>query len=96
MRNKADILIRIKKSWLSVMQEEKCGDICNVGVSQGEVHNLNHMGVEPTLYLVGKLNLDVSRESVKKIIRSCLRCQCIDPDPVIHTCGELRADMNCR
>ena len=76
------------------MKEEKCENICNAGVSLEDVHNLNHMGVEPTLYLVGKLNLDVSRESVKKIIKSCLRCQCIDPASVIHTCGELSVNMN--
>ena len=76
------------------MQEEKCEDICNAGVSLEDVHNLNHMGVERTLYLDCKLNPDVSRESMKKIARSCLRYPCIDPAPVIHTCGELSVDMN--
>ena len=32
MRNKVNILTRVKKSWLSVMQEEKCEDICNVSL----------------------------------------------------------------
>ena len=58
-----------------------------------DVHN---MGVERTLYLARKLNLDVSRESVKKIVSSCLRCQCIDPGPVTYTCGEFSVDMNWR
>ena len=43
MKNKADILTRVKKSWLSVTQEEKCEDICNTGGSLEDVHNLNHM-----------------------------------------------------
>ena len=62
MRNKADILTRVKKSWLSVVQEEKCEDICNAGVTLEDVYNLNHMEVERTLYLAPKLDPDVSRE----------------------------------
>ena len=96
VRNKADIMTRVNKSWLSVMQEEKCEYICNAGVSLKDVHNLNHMGVEQTLYLARKLNPDVSSESVKKIVRSCLRCQCIDPALITDTCGELSVDKNWR
>ena len=52
------------------------------------------MEVERTLYLARKLDLDVSRESVKKVVRSCLRCQCIDPVPTTYSCGEISIDMN--
>ena len=33
---------------------------------------------------------------MKKIVKSCLRCQCIGPALVTHICGELSVDMNCR
>ena len=64
------------------MQDVKFRDVCNAGVSLEDVHNLNYMEIKQTLYLAWKLDPDMSRELVKKVVRICVRCQCIDPTPI--------------
>ena len=69
VKNKADVLTRVKISWLSSIQGDKHRDICNASVSLEDVHNLKYMGVKRTLYLTQKLDPGMRRESVKKVVR---------------------------
>ena len=74
VKNTADILTRVKKSWLSSVQDNKYRYICSAGVSLKNVNNLNYMGVENTIFLARKRNPKISRKSAKKVVRSCVRC----------------------
>ena len=84
--NKADILTRVKKSWL--LSEEDSFN-CAAAVDLRENHEMHHMGVDRSLYLARKADPSVTREAVKAVVRSCRRCQSIDPAPVTHSQGQL-------
>ena len=86
-KNKADILTRVRKSWLVNSEVEHAHLCAGAVVDLTELHNRHHMGIERTLYLAKKLNPEVSRESVKKVVQCCDRCQSIDPAPVVHKGG---------
>ena len=90
LKNKADILTRVKKSWL-LREEDDCeeGNVCAGAVNLREVHDLHHMGVERSLFLARKLDPTVARQAVRKVVRTCSRCQSIDPAPVSHERGEI-------
>ena len=86
--NKADILTRVKREWMT--EEGKAGG--EKQLTQGEVkalHEKHHMGVERSWFLAKKLDPGVSKDLVKEVVRSCTRCQSIDPAPVTHEGGDL-------
>lgn len=86
-RNKADALTRIKKQWLIEKEE---APICCLGIGEiKELHDMHHMGVERTLYLVRQVDPNVKREEIQMIVKNCVRCQSIDPAPNIHNPGEI-------
>ena len=96
-KNKADILTRVKKEWLKGIEGEcmKEPQICCMGVSDvKELHGMHHMGVERTLFLARKLDPEITREAVKRVVRGCDRCQSINPAPVTHERGELHVTVN--
>ncbi|XP_035828301.1 uncharacterized protein LOC101862068 [Aplysia californica] len=94
-KNKADILTRVKKEWLSTggygMEEgepEPC--VCATGhLDLKDLHDMHHMGVDRTLYLARKVLPETSRADVKKVVQACEQCQSIDPAPVVHEAGNL-------
>lgn len=82
-RNKADTLTRIKKNWMK--DKEGTISVCVLGYEDlKELHGLHHMGVERILYLVRKIDPDVKKESVQKVVKLCTWCQSIDPSPNTH------------
>ena len=55
-------------------------------------HDLHHMGVDRSLYLARLTDPTVTRAEVAKVVRSCERCQSINPAPVKHSPGNLSVD----
>lgn len=95
-KNKADVLTRVKKGWLVSSEVEHAHLCAGAVVDLAELHNKHHMGIDRTLYLAKKLDPEVSRESVKKVVQCCDRCQSIDPAPVVHKGGEVSVENNWR
>ena len=73
-KNKADILTRVRKSWLVNSEVEHAHLSAGAVVDLTELHNRHHMGIDRTLYLAKKLNPGVKRESVKKAVQCCNHC----------------------
>ena len=91
-KNKADILTRVKKAWL---QGKKDVDlVCCVGEDLKDLPIMHHFGKERTLYLVRKVNPNITMEAVKEVVEQCRECQSIDPAPSRHEKGELHMAEN--
>ena len=67
-----------------------------------KVHSRHHLGIDRTLFLSKKMNPEVSKEVVTKVVEECPRCVSIDPAPVrwergnLDVCGDwirLAADV---
>ena len=71
------------------MQTEEDSVNYAAAVDLRENHERHHMGVDRSLYLARKADPSVTREAVKAVVRSCHRCQSIDPAPVTHSPGQL-------
>ena len=55
-RNKADALTKVRKHWLKA--EEDTAVVCCVEQEEAkELHNLHHVGVDRTLYLIQKVGV---------------------------------------
>ena len=75
-RNKADAPTWIKKQWLVEKEEVP---VCCLGIGKlEELHGMNYMGVERTLYLVQKVDPHIKQEEVQKVVKNCVRCQPIN------------------
>ena len=83
-RNKADVLTRVKKSWLSAGKEGGETGVCAGAVSLREMHQL---GVDRSLYLARKVGPTVTRQSVQRVVKGCERCQRIDLALMVHGGG---------
>ena len=59
-----------------------------------EHHDMHHMGIDKTLYLIRKVDRSVNKETVRQVVRQCMRCQSIDPAPITHQAGELQVAEN--
>ena len=92
-RNKADVLTRVKKSWLSAGKEGEENGVCPGAISLREMH---HLGVDRSLYLARKVDPMVTRQSVQRVVKGCERCQRIDPAPMVHEGGEIWVTGNWR
>ena len=90
-RNKADVLTRVKTKWLELSKrvEKESGEVGVAAISLRDAHGMHHMGIDRSLYLARKLDPNVRREQIAKVVRECQRCQCIDPAPSRHKEGEL-------
>lgn len=100
-KNRADELTRVPKKWLverNNREEDNLVCLCeNLSEKVRLMHDNHHMGVDRTHFLVKKVIPSVSKDDVRNIVRSCTRCQSIDPAPVTHTAGELNVDSDwCR
>ena len=91
--NKADVLTRVWKKWLVNTSEQE--DTASMSVEETkQIHDQHHMGVERTWFLAKKVDPSVSKETVKKVVRQCVDCQCIDPAPTTHVGGQLSVSEN--
>ena len=86
-RNKADVLTRVKKSWLSAGKEGGETGVCAGAISLREMHEMHHLGVDCSLYLARKVDPTVTRQSVQRVVKGCERYQRIDPAPMVHEGG---------
>ena len=91
--NKADKLTRVKREWLHA--KDIPVSVCAVSlVDVKTLHEQHHFGVERTWYLARQVDPSVTKETVKRVVRECERCQSIDPASVHHETGELGVDTN--
>ena len=91
-KNKADVMTRVKKSWMVDCADESVCVCAGAVADLTELHNQHHMGIDRTLYLARKLDPGVSRALVKRVVSGCDRCQSIDPAPVTHKSGEVSVE----
>ena len=96
LKNKADVLTRVKKNWLHREDDDENDDrdVCAGAMDLRKVHDMHHMGVERSLFQSRKLDPTVTRQAVRSVVRSCSKCQSIDPAPVSHEKGEIGARDN--
>ncbi|KAF2347666.1 Integrase catalytic core [Trinorchestia longiramus] len=99
-KNKADVLTRVKKRWLCGLEVggndiDEHEQVCSSAYTNViDVHNKHHVGVDRTLYLARKMDPNISREDVKRVVRSCEQCQSIEPAPLKHEPGEVSVKNN--
>ena len=55
---------------------------------------MHHFGKERTLYLVRKVNPNITMEAVKEVMEQCRECQSIEPAPSRHKKEELHVLEN--
>ena len=91
-KNKADVMTRVVRRWLDrkAGEELPMGTAAVVDIRRG--HNQHHMGIDRTLFALKQVDPSVTRQAVTKIVKSCERCQSIDPAPVTHSPGFLSVD----
>ena len=92
-KNKADCLTRVKRKWLQAAKEAlgRCCAATKVDLKSAvrRVHNQHHLGIERTLFLAKKMDPEVSKALVTKIVEECPQCASIDPAPVRWESGSL-------
>ena len=95
--NKADPLTRVPKRWLenqntSAVSLLRDGSVVHATEQMiQKIHELNHLGVNRTLYLVRTCcpELYIKKEDVENVVRRCMRCRSIDPAPLMSEGGKL-------
>lgn len=83
----------MKKTWmgtLEVVTYREMAACCLEGPGLKKSSEMNHMGVERILLLARKLDPNVIRGNVKKVVRRCVRYQSIDAAPIVHEAGEIQ------
>lgn len=96
-KNKADILTRVKRDWLSPIKSAE--NVCCLGVNTyadliKDAHAHGHLGVERTLAMAKLMNSSISREEVQNVTRNCVKCLSIDPAPLQWNHGKLECEQN--
>ena len=84
-RNKADALIRVRKYWRKV-QENTAVVCCLRQEVMKELYNLHHVGGDRMLYLIQKVNPDVTRGSSEG--------ESIDSSASVYELEEIQVDTN--
>lgn len=97
-KNKTDELTRVKKAWLTDVEgdQNEGPTVCAGAIDLEKVHNMHHVGVDRTLFLTWKINPNVPRRLVQKVVSGYEMCQSIDPAPVVHNKGEIGVKKNWR
>ena len=97
-QNKADRLTRVPKRWLDAIKrntgpvQPACtASVSSVGLDQIKVVHWQsgHPGVQRTLYFVKQIAPEVSKATVKAVVRECEECQSIDPASMHWSKGAL-------
>ncbi|XP_076036030.1 uncharacterized protein LOC143021987 [Oratosquilla oratoria] len=75
--NKIDALTRVKKIWLEVPEEQaEKFEVCVAGpLCVKALHGIYHLGVDRSLFLVRKVDPNITKEEVRRAVRACVRCQ---------------------
>ena len=87
-KNKADVLTRVKKTWLAWVKPLASVAVSLVDQIQA-CHKVHHFGVDKTLYFMRKQHPETTRKSVEEVVGKCVECRSIDPAPVRWDRGEL-------
>lgn len=98
-KNKADELTRVKKAWLTDVKgdQNEGATVCAGAIDLEKVHNMHHVGVDRTLFLLRKIYSNVTRRAVQEVVSGCeMSCQSIDSAPVVHNKGEIGVKENWR
>ena len=75
---------------MSKTEVEGNGEVCAIGYHDLKAHHdMHHMGIDRSLFLARRVFPRVSRDDMKRVVRSCKRCQSIDPAPVTHNGNDL-------
>ena len=100
--NLADALTGVPQMWLRMANghEQPSQEVCKSAAADSlnaeqiaQIHHTTwHCGIKRTLYFVRKVNPNVSRKAVQRIVRTCQVCQSIDPAPVKWTSGDLSVE----
>ena len=83
LKNKSNVLTRED----DVENDDR--DVCAGAMDLRKVHDMHHMGVERSLFQARKFDPTVTKQAVRSVVRSCSKCQSIDPAPVSHEKGEI-------
>lgn len=69
---------------------------CLEGPELKKSHDMHHTGVMRciTLFLAKKVDPKVTRVNIKKIMRSCIRCQLINSALTMHEVGKIQVKHN--
>ena len=93
--NKADALTRVKQRWLHAQRR----DFCAAAVARPSpevivraIHQQHHLGVDRTFFLAREMDASIKRDAVVRVVKSCARCQSIDPAPVSYETGQLSVE----
>lgn len=72
----------------------QCPEVHEITEVVRDTHNFHHFGVRRTLYVASKLrpDLKITESDVSRVIKSCRRCQTIDPAPVRWEKGQLQVE----
>ena len=102
-QNRADSLTRVLRRWMDLLKEGKepvlksCA-IVGRQLDKDQVadiyHQSGHPGVKWTLYFTRSVDLQVSKETAKSVVKACKTCQAIDPAPVRWKKGKLDVKDN--
>ena len=100
-KNIADGLTRVRKEWWKELDSGHPGDVdedicCAVGEGNQlqQLHDMHHFGVERTLFLAKKIDPNITKSDVEKVVKECERCRRIDPSPMTGIGGELSVSDN--
>lgn len=91
-KNKADALTRVPATWLRRRSDSRSEQtLTAVAIEKIQSsHNLHHVGVDRSLSIARQqFGMDVTRSDVEQVVKSCPRCQIIDPAPVRWKHGSL-------
>lgn len=64
VRNKADVLTRVKNAWLGELEELKQGVVAMYQLHISELKKVHDIGMDRTLYLARKIHSDVTRWTI--------------------------------
>ena len=95
--NKADILTRVCKRWLSVKPEVLgCAAVHGIDAIKvvRQIHDRHHLGIDRTFFLVKSKVPGISRDLVAKVVRECRPCCSVDPAPVSWEHGGLSCEVS--
>lgn len=101
-QNKADLLTRVSKKWLTPATKEVAPVCCVCDGADVEpleaviqrIHRVHHLGVNRTLYSVKRIRPEVQRKEVAAVIDKCARCWSVDPAPITWPKGDLSVEEN--
>lgn len=88
------MLTGVKKPWLVAAVEDVQSTVaaayCLKDSEPKSLYSMYHIGIDRTLFLARKVDPNVTKESIQKVIQRCNRCQSIDPRLRMHEVGKIQ------